>query len=498
MARCFAVVCAAAAFIPSPPALRGLGLGGWVLRNARSRPLTPALSPEAGERGKSGLLFLTVGGEYPNGMPLFPGTNDMNTHATRRELLRLAAAGALTTANVPWFRAMAADAAVKQTKPKSCILLWMDGGPSQAHTFDAKPRGEYPTISTAVPGTQLTDCLPKMATVMNDVTLLRGMTTGEGDHYRAKYLLHTGYPRLGGFDYPALGCIAASEVGPAINDMPNFVTIDAGFDKNNGGRFYRSVPSYLGVKHSPLAVADPDKGLENLAATGDDAEFAQQLELLMKAEKRIGGDFGAPAVLAKQDAFQRALTLMKSKKASAFDLKNEPEKLKAAYGSHKFGKSCLMARRLVEAGTTFVEVFHRGWDDHEGAGKRIRTRCEWMDPAIATLISDLKDRGLLDSTLIVWMGEFGRSPVNGSGHYARAWTTFLAGGGLKNGQIVGKTDDKEKNPGSTVVDRPTTVPDFFATICQIMGIDAKKEVLAPGDRPMRLVEKTGKPIEGLI
>jgi uncharacterized protein (DUF1501 family) len=415
----------------------------------------------------------------------------------RREFMQLSAAGAVTAAGVPWFHSLARAANKEaKTKPKACILLWMDGGASQAHTFDPKPKGEYPTIQTALPGVHMTDCLPKMAESMKDVALLRGMTTTEGDHYRAKYLMHTGYSRLGGFEHPAIGCIASAEAGPATGEMPNFVTIDAGFDKGNGGRLYRSVPSYLGVKHNPLAVSDPFKGLENLGAA--DAEFEDQLALLQKAEKRFANELDTPPVQAKQAAFERAITLMKSNKSRAFDVEQESQKLRDAYGSHKFGRACLMARRLIESGVTFVEIFHRGWDDHEGAAKRIKTRCEWMDPAMATLISDLKDRGLLESTLIVWMGEFGRSPVNGAGHYSRAWTTLLAGGGIKGGQVVGKTDDKEKNPGGTVVERPITAPDFFATICKSLRIDPEKEVMAPGDRPMRLVDKAGKPVEELF
>jgi uncharacterized protein (DUF1501 family) len=189
---------------------------------------------------------------------------------------------------------------------------------------------------------------------------------------------------------------------------------------------------------------------------------------------------------------------MRSRAAKAFKLDEETTTVREAYGSHKFGKACLMARRLVEAGVSFIEIFHRGWDDHEGAAKRVAPRCEWMDPAMAALITDLKNRGLLDDTLIVWMGEFGRSPGTGSNHYARAWTTLLAGGGLRTGQVIGKTDEKPKNPGGTVIDRPVSVPDFFATISRALGIDPAKEVQAAGDRPMRLVDKTGRVIEELF
>lgn len=415
---------------------------------------------------------------------------------SRRELLTASAAGILTTAGVPWFHALAADAARQPQRAKACILLWMDGGPSQAHTFDPKPGGEFQTCTTAVPGVHIVDRLPRTAAVMNDIALLRGMSTGEGDHYRAKYLMHTGYPRVGAFEHPALGCLVSSEVGQPNNAMPSFVTIDAGFDKNNGGRLYRSVPAYTGVRHSPLAVADPEKGLENLNV-GDDPDFAAQLDLLRRAERRFAGEIVDPTIRAQQDAYNRAVALMTSNQARAFHVDNEPLRLRDRYGSHKFGKACLMARRLIETGVSFVEIFHRGWDDHGGAARDVAPRCPWMDAGIATLISDLKDRGMLDSTLIVWMGEFGRSPVRGDGHYARAWTTFLAGGGLRTGQAIGRTDETGRNPGGTVVDRPISVADFFATICHALGIDPEKELLAPGDRPMR-VTNHGTPVRELF
>jgi hypothetical protein len=195
---------------------------------------------------------------------------------------------------------------------------------------------------------------------------------------------------------------------------------------------------------------------------------------------------------------RRAVRLMHSDRVQAFDLEREPAAVREQYGNHPFGKGCLLARRLIEAGVPFVEVFRRGWDDHGGAAQRVKERCRWMDPIMATLLADLKQRGLLDSTLIVWMGEFGRSPVNAAGHYAQAWTTLLAGGGIQTGGTVGKTNSDGKQPGGTVVDRPISVGDLFATLCQTLGIDYDKELLAPGNRPIRLVEKAGKPIRELF
>ena len=419
-----------------------------------------------------------------------------NLQLARRDMLKLASAGLLSGISVPWFETLAQAATVKRPRGKSCILLWMDGGPSQQHTFDPKPAGEFKAASTCVPGIQIVEQLPQLSQCMDDMAIMRSMKTEINDHYDAKYYLHTGYKRSTALEHPAIGCIASSQIGLPNDDMPAFVTIDAGYDRTDGGRFYRSVPSYLGPQHAPLAVLDPFKGVENLKEAGDDLDA--RLEMLAKSEKRFAQDYPAAAVGAKQAAFGRAVRLMRSKRASAFNLDEEPAKLRDAYGRHKFGQSCLLARRLLEAGVSFVEVFRRGWDDHGVAAKNISTRAPWLDAGMSTLIRDLKVRGMLDDTLIVWMGEFGRTPGDGGGHFCNAWSTVWAGGGIKTGQVIGKTSETGKNPGSTVVERPISAPDYIATLCLALGIDIHQEFIAPGLRPMPLVEKTAQPIKELL
>ena len=416
-------------------------------------------------------------------------------HLKRRDWLKLSAAGLLSGVSVPWFESLA-SAGIARPRGKACILLWMDGGPSQQHTFDPKPTGEFKSMPTSVPGIHIVEQLPQLAQCMEDMAIVRSMSTEINDHYDAKYFLHTGYKRTTAFEHPSIGSIASSEIGLVDDDMPAFVTIDAGFDKGNGGRLYRSVPAYLGPQHAPLAVHDPSEGLENLVPSSDD--MRARLTLLNKGEDAFAKQYALPAVAAKRSAFDRAVRLMRSPRAKAFNLDEEPQKLREAYGEHQFGKSCLLARRLIEAGVSFVEVFHRGWDDHEGAAKRIDARAPWMDAGMATLIRDLKVRGMLEDTLVVWMGEFGRSPGNGNGHFCRAWSTVLAGGGLQTGQVVGKTSEEGKNPGGEVVERPVSAPDFIATLCRAMGIDPHKEFMAPGMRPMPLAEKTAEPIVELL
>jgi uncharacterized protein (DUF1501 family) len=191
---------------------------------------------------------------------------------------------------------------------------------------------------------------------------------------------------------------------------------------------------------------------------------------------------------------QQTLALLQSDRAKAFDLELEPAASRQPYGESRFGRACLMARRLIEVGVPFVEVTLAGWDDHGGATKQVNRRCAYMDGAIAALLDDLKQRGLLDTTLVVWMGEFGRSPGKGDGHYCRAWTSVLAGCGLKTGQVIGRTDKK----GGTVEDRPITAPDFMATLCRALGIDYTKEYITSEDRPLRIVEHGEKIVEELF
>ena len=415
---------------------------------------------------------------------------------SRRDILKLSSAGLISTASVPWFENMA-HAGIQRPRGKACILLWMDGGPSQQHTFDPKPEGEFKSIPTTVPGIHVTEKFPKLAQCMKDMVFLRSMTTQINGHYDAKYYLHTGFKRVTGLEHPAIGCLASSQVGLPNDEMPAFVTIDAGFDKGNGGRLYRSVPAYLGAQHAPLAVQNPESGLENLKPDPA-SNMDRRLQLLAKSEHRFAKNLKVPAVAAKQAAFDRAVQLMKSPRSAAFNLDSEPEYIKDQYGRHRFGQSCLLARRLIESGVSFVEVFHRGWDDHEGAAKRIGVRAPWMDAGMSALILDLKTRGMLDDVLVVWMGEFGRTPGDGNGHFCRAWTSALAGGGIKTGQVVGKTSEGGSKPGHDVVERPISAPDFIATLCTILGIDTHQEFMATGSRPMPMVDKKAKVVTEIL
>jgi len=414
---------------------------------------------------------------------------------SRREMLKLSAAGVSAVSLSGWFKVLASRAADSGAKHKSCILLWMDGGPSHKDTFDLKPGtkdgGDFKPIPTNVPGIQISEHFPKLARQMNHAAILRGMSTSEGAHGRAKYYLHTGYKEgQGGLTYPSLGSLVSSEIGRTNAAMPNYVAI---------GRSYGA--GFLGARHAPLIVNDPARGVENLKPLVGDNHFHDRMGLLQEMESAFHRDYKADASTDHKTTYQRAVTLMQSKEAKAFDLSLEPSASRSAYGTSRFGDGCLLARRLVETGVSFVEVTLPQWDTHQNNFDRVKQLSQQVDPAMSALVADLRQRGLLDSTLIVWMGEFGRTPrINtrgakpGRDHYPRAWSTVLLGGGIQGGQVIGKTDKE----GATVVERPISALDFMATVCQLLGIDWKKQNNTPIGRPIRIVDKGANPITELL
>ena len=415
---------------------------------------------------------------------------------SRRDALKLAAAGVSGLSLSGWFNVLAQGVAAQKTKTKRCVLLWMDGGPSHKDTFDMKPGtangGPFEAIKTSVPGIQISEHFPKFAPLMKHAAILRGMSTGEGAHDRAKYNMHTGYREgQGGVAYPSLGAITAKELGREEFPLPSFVSI--------GNRTYGA--GFIGTRYQPLVVNDPTKGVENLKPLVAGSAFDGRVGLLDQMERAFERDYKAGAATAHQTTYDRAVTLMKSKEARAFDLSLESASSRKAYGANRFGEGCLLARRLIETGVNFVEVALGGWDTHQNNFDRVKSLSATVDSAMSSLVTDLKDRGLLDETLVIWMGEFGRTPkINtrgdkpGRDHYPRAWSTVLVGGGIKGGQVVGKTDKE----GATVVDRPINALDFMATVCTALGIDHTKQNTTANNRPIRIVDKGSKVVKELF
>jgi hypothetical protein len=415
---------------------------------------------------------------------------------TRREVLKASAMGLLGASCSGWLNLLAARAAQTQQKTKSCIVLWMDGGPSHKDTFDLRPGtdqgGPFKTIQTATPGIEISEHFPQFARLTQHAAIIRSMSTGEGAHGRAKYNLHTGYREgVGGLIYPALGSIVAKEIGNPEAALPNYVAV--------GNRSYGA--GFLGAHYQPLVVNDPARGVENLRAGVASGQFDNRVTLLEELEQGFHRTHHSTLDAAHRTTLQRAVTLMRDQGIKAFDIAQEPDSARSPYGNSKFGEGCLMARRLIEAGVSFVEVNLGGWDTHQNNFERVRQLSGQVDPAMSALVRDLKDRGLLDSTLVIWMGDFGRTPkINARGaqpgrdHYPRAWSSVMIGGGIKGGQVIGKTDAE----AATVVERPVNTLDFMATVCRILGIDHDKQNHANNGRPIRIVDRGANPITQLL
>lgn len=429
----------------------------------------------------------------------------MQGNAGRREFLT----ASVGTGLCGWLGRLAA-AVPEGPRPKSCILLWMAGGPSHIDTFDPKPdaaeniRGEFRSIDTSVPGIRISEHFPRFARLMRHAAILRGMSTLESDHKLATYHLHTGYQNRGGaVAFPSFGALVARALGQQDVPLPNFVCIGRGPQEAIGAGF-------LGPDYQPLAVTDPIRGLDFVEPVGTSTEQARQIRLLRQFEDRFQDRYRSPAAAAHRSGIDRALRLMSSEQKQAFDLSRESRAAREAYGpfgrtaprargadkaaggeAGSFGQGCLMARRLVEAGVPFVEVVlgdGGSWDTHRDNFPRTRTLSQECDIAMAALVEDLQRRGLLDSTLIVWMGEFGRTPQcagGGRNHWSRAWSTVLVGGGIRGGQVVGRTN----RDGAEVEARRISVPDFLGTLCRILGIDYRRVNRPPGvDRPIPIID----------
>jgi hypothetical protein len=378
----------------------------------------------------------------------------------------------------------------------------MDGGPSHIDTFDPKPdaparfRGEFKAIATSVPGLRIGEKFPKVARLMQHAAVLRGMSTEEADHDRARVYMHTGYkPGAGGVTYPGLGSTVSAELGRPNARMPNFVVTGTPLGKYA----FLTDPGYRGPRHQPLALADPARGLANLEPAVPRDDFADRVSVLEELERGFARTHRAAAGEAHRAALAGALRLMRSDRARAFDLAREPAASKKPYGESKFGQGCLLARRLIEAGVSFVEVYLGNWDTHaKKTADEAKVLMSAVDDGLSALLNDLKERGRLRDTLIIWMGEFGRTPhTNNNGgrdHWAKAWSTVLFGGGIKGGQVIGKTDAN----GARVTERPISVKDFMATVCAILGIDHARKVDTPSGRPIRIVEGGEKVIREVL
>jgi hypothetical protein len=400
----------------------------------------------------------------------------------RRGFLRCLAGGTTAAAGLRVSECLSARADEIRRQGKACILLWMAGGPSQFETFDPKPgadtQGPTRAIATTVPGLRIAEHWTHLAPFMNEVALLRSLTGKEGNHGRATYLLHTSYPPSGGIVHPGFGSSVAHELGDKDFDLPHFVSISG-----------PSVgPSYLGVRYAPFVISNPNQPPDNLPSPVPGSRLGRRLDLLEELESEHARGAAAALVKDHQTLYRQTSRMVLSPRTKAFDLDREPDRMRQRYGRSAFGQGCLMARRLIEAGVTFVEVQSSGWDTHSNELASLKKLIPAVDQGTAALLADLKARGLLERTLVVWMGEFGRMPdINlaaGRDHYPQAWNVFLAGAGVKGGRVIGATDDR----GIEIVRRPTSVEDLFCTFCQALSIDPRTETQSNVGRPIKIVE----------
>ena len=363
---------------------------------------------------------------------------------------------------------------------RAMILLWMNGGPSQFETFDPKSGeagGGTKSIATKIPGVQIAEYWEQTAQVLDRCAVIRSLTNKEGNHQRAVYQLHTGYTPTGSVKHPSFASNVAHEIGPRDFDLPSFVSIG----RTQGAGF-------LGVDYEPFVVDAPGQPPRNLENTVSEARLHRRLGLLNQIENEYAARGGKTVVENQQPLYGKTSRLVLSPRTQAFDLDSEPAALKEKYGKSNFGRGCLLARRLVEAGVTFVEVRSDGWDTHQDVGDTISGIAKQVDPAMAALITDLEDRKMLDTTTVVWLGEFGRTPTisprGGRDHFPRAFSCVLAGGGIRGGQVIGKTSAD----GSSIEQRPVTVPDLFVSLSKTLAIDPRHENHSPLGRPLKIVD----------
>jgi len=391
-----------------------------------------------------------------------------------------------------WGALSQARAALEDVKAsrKRCIFLFMNGGASQIDTFDLKPGrptgGPFRPIQSKVTGMQVCEYLPKMAQVADKLAVIRSMKTGSPDHPDGIYHMHTCYKQSERTPHPELGAVIAKFNGDPNSDLPSFVRM---------GPCGNAGAGYLGPAYEPFGI-DRNGRLPYFTSPYANAEAeARRAELFRKMETEFTSGHAADPFDSHRTAKERAWKLLRAK--GAFDLSKEPEKLKAMYGESEFGKGCLMARRLVEAGIPFVEVGQDNYDSHGDNFVCHKANMQILDVAWSALLTDLSDRGLLDSTLVIWMGEVGRTPqINnraGRDHFINAWTVVLAGGGIKGGQVYGSTDLDGKN----VKDGLVNEGDLFATIYAALGINHRAKHYS-GVRPVWLTPEGSKPVKELL
>jgi hypothetical protein len=416
----------------------------------------------------------------------------------RREFLQVGALGGLGLSLGSFLRLQAARADAKSFHhfdgtAKSVIHIWLPGGWAQQETFDPKPlapveyRGDMAAIDTVLPGVQFNEQLARSAKIADRLTVVRSMTHGEAAHERGTHNMYTGYRPSPALTFPSLGSVVSHELGPRA-DLPPYVCIPRLPAPDAGA-------GYLGSGYGPFSIgSDPaDEGFKvrDLALPGgvDGNRFATRQRLRDVVGRHFQRLEDSDNLAAMDSFYQRAYALVSSDEArSAFDIAAEPAAIRDEYGRNQAGQRMLLARRLVEAGVRFVTLSYGGWDMHQKIRDNITRTVPPFDQAFAALITDLERRGLLASTLVRVSSEFGRTPkINndaGRDHWPKVFSVVLAGGGIRAGQVYGSSDAIAADPA----DNPLSIEDLATTVYHCLGIVAEKELMAPGNRPIEIVD----------
>lgn len=411
----------------------------------------------------------------------------MEISVTRRGFLDVGLAGAAGLWLAP--RGWAQAASPSKGRAKAIIQVWLWGGPSHLDTFDPKPAAgrDYmgpsgKAIPTNVDGIQISSQLPLLAKVADKCAFLRGMTHGNNSHETAAYMVQTGRKSGGDLVYPGLGALVSYFKGQGVRSMlPPYITIT-----RPQGRF--SECGFLGSKYKPFSTGgDPGRepfAVEGIVAENITEERQKDRRALLGDLDRLGKEMGEDPVVKQADASrEQAYAMILGDAGKAFSLAEEKAELRDRYGRHSFGQSCLLARRLVERGVSFVTINYQGWDTHKQHFQIMARKLPELDAGLSSLVQDLSDRGLLETTIVWAGGEFGRTPRvqweppwnGGRGHYGKAFSTLVAGGGFKGGKVVGKTDER----GETVVERPVYPWDLIGSFCELLGIDLAAKLNTP-------------------
>jgi uncharacterized protein (DUF1501 family) len=413
---------------------------------------------------------------------------------SRRRFLGALGAGLGIGAGFSSFTAPAVAAELTR-KQRQVLVIWLAGGASQLETWDPKPKtdtgGPFRSIETSVPGVRISELLPKTARQMHRLALLRSINTKENDHAKGHYLMHTGRLQTPALVYPHLGSVMARWLADEANPLPGYIHITPG-----GGGKGSSEAAFLGAKYNPLYLGNgrapantaADPAISALGASGRQA-------MRMHANDRFARRRRTAETEAYTTTYEQAQKLMTRR--DVFDVSKEPAKELDRYGTHDFGRHCLLARRLIESGATFVQVSHSNYDTHNENFDFHLEQVGEFDQSFATLIDDMASRGLLEHTLVVVMSEFGRTPqinyLYGRDHWGTAWSICLAGAGIRPGNVVGKTNAR----GTEVVDKQVGGGDLFHTYLRAVGLDPTDSFEADG-RAIQLADPAARAIDELL